>query len=141
MFSNVYVYYYPQCHNVFSVNTVKERHSSIKHERNKARRKLKKYEKLEFTLSCSQDDEFVKTVATITERCPSELNSLLSEADARCKGQVLRKIWKHDVEDRLMFLKDQKRNSKQAVLHLTTATMSITGKLQQIFSLMHYRVW
>ena len=34
-----------------------------------------------------------------------------TEADAR-EGEILRKLWKHDVEDRIAFAKDQADNGK-----------------------------
>ena len=52
----------------------------------------------------------MKTVAIITDQCPEELNKILSEADSKGKGEIMRKLWKHDVEDHFAFKKDQTRN-------------------------------
>ena len=35
-----------------------------------------------------------------------------TEADARGEGEILRKLWKHDVEDCIAFAKDQADNGK-----------------------------
>lgn len=91
-------------------NAVKERHAGVRQERQACIKSLKKYRKFDFTLNSDQHDEFVQTVATITEQCPKELDKILSEADAQGKGEVMRKLWKHDVEDRLAFKKDQAKN-------------------------------
>lgn len=89
---------------------VKERHARVKQERTKALKSFKRYKKLDLTLNLGQHEEFLETVATITQQCPKELSQVLCEADAQGKGEVIKKIWKHDVEDRLAFKKDQIRN-------------------------------
>ena len=42
--------------------------------------------------------------------CWREGSCAHDEADAQGKGEVMRKLWKHDVEDRLAFKKDQAKN-------------------------------
>ena len=70
-------------------NAVKERHAGVRQDMHQ------ELEEVHFTL---------------TEQCPKELDKILSEADAQGKGEVMRKLWKHDVEDRLAFKKDQAKN-------------------------------
>lgn len=91
---------------------VKDRHSGIRNERKAMAKRLKKYDQFEFSLNSDQHDEFVKTVTTVTEQCPDELSKVLEEADKHGKGDVIREVWKHDVEDRIAFKKDQTRNGK-----------------------------
>ena len=91
---------------------MKERHASVRQERKAALKSLTKYLKLDFNLNCDQHENFLRMVAAVTEQCPEELSKVLCEADARGKGDVIRKLWKHDVEDRLAFKKDQTRNGK-----------------------------
>lgn len=87
----------------------------MRQERAAASKSLKRYKKFDFTLNFDQHDEFLEMVAAITEQCPEELNKVLCEADSRGKGEVIRKLWKHDVEDRLTFKKDQSRNGMSCV--------------------------
>ena len=94
---------------------MKDRHAGIRKERNAVVKRLKKYEQFDFALNCDQHDEFLKTVATVTEQCPEELSKVLEEADKHGKGDIVREIWKHDVEDRIAFNKDQTRNGKSCL--------------------------
>ena len=96
--------------NVHLLSLMKQRHSNVQQERKAALKSLKKYDKVDFTLNCAQHDEFMEAVSVITEKCPQHLQHVLSEADARGKGEVMRKLWKHDVEDRLAFTRDQTNN-------------------------------
>ena len=98
---------------------VKERHAGVRRERKTAFKSLTKYQKLDFTLNCDQHENFLGMVAALTEQCPEELSKVLCEADAWGKGDVIRKLWKHDVEDHLAFKKDQTRNGKSTLYFIT----------------------
>ena len=89
---------------------MKQRHTNVQQERKSALKSLKKYNKLDFTLNCIQHEEFLEAVSVIMEKCPQQLKQVLTEADARGKGETMRKLWKHDVEDRIAFMKDQTNN-------------------------------
>lgn len=93
--------------NVHLLTLVKQRHNNVQQERKAALKCLKKYDKLDFSLNCAQHDEFMEAVSVITEKCPQHIKQVLSEADARGKGEIMRRLWKNDVEDRLAFTKDQ----------------------------------
>ena len=51
-------------------------------------------------------------VSSISDIGKEELEKVLKEADANGKGDLLRKVWKLDVEERLQYHKDQKKNGK-----------------------------
>ena len=91
---------------------MKQRHTGVRKERKATLRRLKKYQKFDFTLNCDQQDELLAAVATITEQCPQDLQKVLSEAEAQGKGEIMRKLWKLDVDDRLAFKQDQTKNCK-----------------------------
>lgn len=89
---------------------MKERHTGVRKSRRATLKSLKKYEKLDITLNQSQHDEFLKTVAAVTQQCPEQLEKIFSEADAQGRGEIVRRLWKHDVDDRVAFDKDQRKN-------------------------------
>ena len=49
-------------------------------------------------------------VSAISDIGKDELQNVLREADKKGRGEVLRNIWKLDVEERMKFQKDQKKN-------------------------------
>lgn len=49
-------------------------------------------------------------VSHIHQKSKAELTSLLDEADRVGKGHILREKWKQDVEKRVSFDKDQRKN-------------------------------
>ena len=71
---------------------------------------LKRYRKYEVTLHDDQNSELLKVVSSISDIGKDELEKVLEEADAKGKGEILRKIWKLDVEERLKYHEDQKKN-------------------------------
>ena len=77
-----------------------------------ALRSLKKYNKLDFTHNCVQHEEFLEAVSVITEKCLQQLKQVLTEADTQRKGETMRKLWKHDVEEHIAFMMDQSNNGK-----------------------------
>ena len=49
----------------------------------------------------------------------SELEKLLRESDNAGQGETLRQTWKQDVEDRLAFERDQRKNGEnQFIMHV-----------------------
>ena len=91
---------------------MKDRQAGVRRERKAALKKLKKYEKIEFVLNSTQHDDLLGIVSIITDQCPQQVNTIFSEADAHGKGDIIRKLWKKDVDDRLGFKKDQAKNRK-----------------------------
>ncbi len=73
---------------------------------------MKHYRKYDVTLHDDQSNELLTVVSSISDIGKDELEKVLGEADQKGRGDVIRKIWKLDVEDRLKFQKDQKRNGK-----------------------------
>lgn len=73
---------------------------------------LKHYRKYDITLHDDQNSELLKLVSSISDIGKEELEKVLKEADANGKGDLLRKVWKLDVEERLQYHKDQKKNGK-----------------------------
>lgn len=73
---------------------------------------LKHYRKYDVTLHDDQNNELLKLVTSICDIGKDELEKLLEEADTKGKGELLRKVSKLDVEERLKYCQDQKRNSK-----------------------------
>ena len=73
---------------------------------------LKHYRKYDVTLHDDQNSELLKLVSSISDIGKDELEKVLVEADAKGKGELLRNVWKLDVEERLKYHKDQKRNGK-----------------------------
>ena len=73
---------------------------------------LKHYRKYDVTMHDDQNSELLKLVSSISDIGKDELEKVLEDADAKGKGEVLRNIWKLDVEERLKYHKDQKKNGK-----------------------------
>ena len=57
-------------------------------------------------------DELLTLVTKIQHQAHPELEKLLREAENAGHGESLRQAWKQDVEDRVVFEEDQRRNSK-----------------------------
>ena len=55
-------------------------------------------------------NELITLVSRIQHQSLNELQKLLQEADRKGQGEHLRSIWKQDVEDRVAFQKDQRKN-------------------------------
>ena len=58
-------------------------------------------------------DELITLVSKIQNQTHSELEKLLREADDAGHGETLRQTWKQDVEDRLAFERDQRKNGNK----------------------------
>ena len=56
------------------------------------------------------NEELLAVVSHIHHKSRSDLERLLAEADKVGKGDILREKWKQDVEDRIMFDRDQRKN-------------------------------
>lgn len=56
------------------------------------------------------NDELLTLTSQICSKSKSELQRLLAEAEKLGKDGVLKETWKQDVEERMTFQKDQKRN-------------------------------
>ena len=55
-------------------------------------------------------DELIKLTSEICHKSKEDLYTLLSEAEKRGKGELLKETWRQDVEERLSFQKDQEKN-------------------------------
>ena len=55
-------------------------------------------------------DELLKLTGEITRKSKGELDKILGEAVKAGKGEVLMETWKQDVEDRVHFQRDQRKN-------------------------------
>ena len=71
---------------------------------------LKHYRKYDITLHDDQNGELLRMVSCISDVGRNELERILKEADEKGKGDLLRKVWKLDVEERMKYFKDQKKN-------------------------------
>ena len=71
---------------------------------------LKHYRKHDIHLNEDQNAELLKLVSRITDVGKEQLDEVLAEADAKGKGELLRRIWKMDVDARMKYFKDQKTN-------------------------------
>ena len=72
--------------------------------------KLRKYEMYDTNVGDASNEELLAVVSQIHHKSRSELDALLAEADKVGKGDILRDKWKQDVEDRILFNRDQQRN-------------------------------
>ena len=64
-------------------------------------------------------DKLLSLVSKIHYQTRSELEKLLREADNAGQGETLRQTWKQDVEDRLAFERDQRKNGEnQSIKHV-----------------------
>ena len=93
-----------------------KRYALLRQERTSIKRKLQKYEKYDVNVVESSNNELIDVVAQVHRKSQSDLRILLDEADKVGKGDILREKWKQDVEDRILFNKDQQRNGRFAVL-------------------------
>ena len=57
-------------------------------------------------------DELMALVSKIQHQSCSEVEKLLQGADREGQGENLRRTWRQDIEDRLAFQKDQRKNGK-----------------------------
>lgn len=73
---------------------------------------LKHYQKHDVLLSEDQNSELLQLVSSIADVGKETLESILAEVDAKEKGEILRKVWKMDVDERIKHFKDQKTNGK-----------------------------
>jgi len=71
---------------------------------------LKHYRKHDIHLNNDQNTELLKLVTRITDVGKEQLDEVLAEADAKGKGELLRTVWKMDVDARMKYFKDQKTN-------------------------------
>jgi len=75
---------------------------------------LKHYCKHNVALNDDQNDELLQLVSKVSDVGKDKLEKVLGEAGAKGKGNVLRKIWKQDVNEQ--YFKDQTTNSKLIIL-------------------------
>ena len=68
---------------------------------------LKHYHKHDVVLDDDQNNELLQLVSKVSDVGKDTLEKVLGEADAKGKGNVLRKIWKQDVNEQLKYFKDQ----------------------------------
>jgi len=57
-------------------------------------------------------EDLIKLTSEIYHKSKGELHKLLSEAEKHGKEELLKETWRQDVEERLSFQKDQKKNGK-----------------------------
>lgn len=57
--------------------------------------------------------ELLTLTSQMCHKSKTELQKLLTEAEKSRKGDLLIETWKQDVEERVAFQKDQKKNGKQ----------------------------
>ena len=71
--------------------------------------KLHKYERYDTNVGDASNEELLAVVSQIHHKSQSELDALLTECQVG-KGDILRDEWKQDVEDRILFNRDQQIN-------------------------------
>ena len=105
---------------------------------------LKHYRKYGATLHDDQSNELLKLVSSIPDIGKDELEKVLQEADKKGRGDRLRNIWKLDVEERLKFQKDQKKNGKffsvHIHLHVFLLIFTVSGKRGNRWSTITFRM-
>lgn len=84
-----------------------KRYELTQQELTSAKRKLQKYD---VNAGEASNEELLALVSHIHHKSRSDLEALFAEADKVGKGDVLREKWKQDVEDRMMFDRDQQKN-------------------------------
>ena len=87
-----------------------KRYELIRQERKCVNMKLHNYEKYDVNVGEASNEELLGVVAHIHRKSRSELEAILTEADKVGKGDILREKWKQDVEDRISFDRDQRKN-------------------------------
>ena len=92
------------------LHIVEKRYELIRQERRCANKKLHNYEKYDVNVGEASNEELLDVVAHIHRKSRSELEAVLAEADKVGKGDILREKWKQDVEDRISFDRDQRKN-------------------------------
>jgi hypothetical protein len=96
-----------------------KRYELIRQERTCAKGKLHKYEKYDMNVGEASNEELLTVVEHIHHKSRSELDAILAEADKAGKGDILREKWKQDVEDRISFDRDQRKNGMSPGILLT----------------------
>ena len=81
-------------------------------------------------------------VSSISDIGKEELEKVLTEADAKGQGEVLRNIWKMDVEERLQYYKDQKKSGMCIILNLFICSyfIVVTGRKGNRWSMITFRM-
>lgn len=74
---------------------------------------LQRLSYLDVHLKDETDASLLEATAHINNQTRAELEKLLTKADRAGKGTILRETWKQDVEDRLLFNKDQRQNGEK----------------------------
>jgi len=65
-------------------------------------------------------------VAHIEDKSNTDLKALLAEADSKGKGDILRKAWREDIEDRKAFQRDQKQNGQMLSVIIIVKDLLLT---------------
>ena len=81
----------------------------LRRERTCIQSKLRQYKKYDINVGNATHDELVELVGQIRLK---ELEELLADADRAGKVDILRKKWRQDVEERIDFDRDQKKNGE-----------------------------
>ena len=61
-------------------------------------------------LNNATNEEMITLTSQISKKSVSELTKLFTEAERAGKADLLKQTWKQDVEDRIKFFEDQKKN-------------------------------
>lgn len=94
--------------------TQRARINSIRIDRSKLAHTMKSNKKLlETSVNYSTHCELIELVSKIQRTSKEQLQTVMAEADAVGKGDMLREAWKQDVEERIAFDKDQRRNGNE----------------------------
>ena len=62
-------------------------------------------------IDSATSDELLRLSSEISSRSPDKLQKLFDEATKSSSEQILLQSWKQDIEDRMNFDKDQRKNS------------------------------
>ena len=74
-------------------------------------------EELAICLREDQSQELTEIVAEIQGKHIDEINEVLTEADEKGKGDIMRALWEQDVQEHREFQKDQRKNSKYTCIY------------------------
>ena len=71
-------------------------------------------------IDSATSDELLRLTSEISHRSPDELQELLDETSKASCEEVLLESWKQDVEDRMNFDKDQRKNSMYYIYYVNS---------------------
>ena len=122
-----------------------KRKQNVISERNSDKKKLRKYENTEVTLTDDQHEDMCSIVKTIEESSKDDLEKVFADGDIHGVGDKVREVWFTDRRHQLeQFHEDQTKNGKylyrNRAFNYQIFAVVVTGKRSNQWSLVTIRI-